>query len=71
MNRKTKLLIFFAVLILVLSGTWNYPLADDDDYKKRVGAIKFWTGTMTIMTIINTVKETAKDAVTMTMMEVI
>ena len=35
MNRKTKLLIFFAVLILVLSGTWNYPLVDDDDYKKK------------------------------------
>ncbi len=35
MNRKTKLLIFFAIFFLALNGTWNYSLADDDDHKEK------------------------------------
>ena len=35
MNRETKLLIFFAVFILVLNATWHYSFADDDDHKEK------------------------------------
>jgi len=35
LNRKTKLIIFFAVFILVVNATWNYSFADDDDHKEK------------------------------------
>ena len=35
MKQKIKVLLFFAVFILVLNGTWNYSLSDDDDHKEK------------------------------------
>ena len=35
MHLKTKVLIFFAVFVLVLGGIWSYPLADDDDHREK------------------------------------
>lgn len=35
MKQKLKVLLFFAVFILVFNATWNSPLADDDDHKEK------------------------------------
>jgi hypothetical protein len=35
MNQKIKVLSLLAVFILVLTGAWNYSLADDDDHKEK------------------------------------
>jgi hypothetical protein len=35
MNQKKKVLLLFTFFIFVLSGAWNYSLADDDDHKEK------------------------------------
>ena len=35
MNQKIKVLSLLAVFILILTGAWNYSLADDDDHKEK------------------------------------
>ena len=35
MTQNIKVLLLFTVFILVLTGAWNYSLADDDDHKEK------------------------------------
>jgi hypothetical protein len=35
MKQKSKMLVFFAFVILLLNVTWNYSLADSDEHKEK------------------------------------